>query len=145
MIQPKQIVRDVVDSQYFAVLNSVGEGRPYSNLVAFAITDDWKSLVFVTDRNTHKYENIKENNRVALLIDNRNNQPSDVTEAIAITVLGAAREASDTGSDLQAIFLDRHPHLRPFVTLPGTALIHVTVHEYIIAGFEKTEHIILSE
>ncbi len=145
MIKPKQILKDVFDAQYFAVLNSVGEGQPYSNLVAFAITDDWKSLVFVTDRNTRKYENIQENKRVALLIDNRTNQPSDVREAIAITVIGTAREALDTKSGLQAIFLNRHPQLQQFVNNPGNALMLVSVHEYIIAGFDETERIVIAQ
>ena len=59
MAEPEQLIKEVLNTQYFAVLNSVGEGQPYSNLVSFAITDDLKSLVFITDRNTRKYRNIK--------------------------------------------------------------------------------------
>ena len=92
MTQLEKLIKDLANTQYFAVLSSVGEGQPYSNLVSFAITTDLKSLIFVTDRNTRKYRNIKENNKVALIIDNRTNQPSDVTQAIAITVIGNAYE-----------------------------------------------------
>ena len=145
MTKPMHLLKDVIATQYFAVLNSLGEGQPYSNLVSFAITDDLKSLIFVTNRNTRKYRNIKENNNIALLIDNRTNQPSDVAQAIAITVIGTAREELDNRSSLQAIFLTRHPHLQQFVDDPNNALILVNVREYIIAGFDKTQRLVIPQ
>ena len=145
MSEHEQLINKIVNTQYFAVLNSVGEGQPYSNLVAFAITDDLKSLVFITDQNTRKYRNIKENNHVSLLIDNRTNQPSDITQAIAITVIGTAREEVTSRDSYQVIFLARHPQLRQFVDNPNTALILVTVSEYIIAGFDKTQRVVLEQ
>jgi len=145
MSQPELLLKEVVDTQYFAVLNSVGGGQPYSNLVAFAITGDLKSLVFITDRNTRKYKNIKENNNISLLIDNRTNQPSDIAQAIAITVIGKAIEELDKKSNLRAIFLTRHPQLQLFVDDPNNALILVTVSEFIIAGFNTTQRVIMSQ
>jgi len=144
LFQPEQLLKEVVDTQYFAVLNTVGEGQPYSNLVAFAVTEDLKSLVFITERNTRKYRNIKANNSVSLLIDNRTNQPSDITQAVAITVIGRAIEESNKKGNLRAIFLKRHPQLQQFVDNPNSALILVTVSEYIIAGFEKTQRLDMS-
>ena len=145
MTKSMQLLKEVVNTQYFAVLNSLGEGQPYSNLVSFAITDDLKSLIFATNRNTRKYRNIKENNNIALLIDNRTNQPSDVTKATAITVIGNAREESDNKSRLQAIFLAKHPQLQRFIDNPHNALICVEVREYIIAGFEETQRVVIEQ
>ena len=145
MSEHEQLINKIVNTQYFAVLNSVGEGQPYSNLVSFAITDDLKSLVFITDRNTRKYRNIKENNHLSLLIDNRTNQPSDITQAIAITVIGTAREEVTSRDSYQVIFLARHPQLKQFVDNPNSALILVTVSEYIIAGFDKTQRVVLEQ
>ena len=145
MSEHEQLINKIVNTQYFAVLNSVGEGQPYSNLVSFAITDDLKSLVFITDRNTRKYRNIKENNHLSLLIDNRTNQPSDITQAIAITVIGTAREEVTSRDRYQVIFLARHPQLKQFVDNPNSALILVTVSEYIIAGFDKTQRVVLEQ
>lgn len=145
MSEHEQLINKIVNTQYFAVLNSVGEGQPYSNLVSFAITDDLKSLVFITDRNTRKYRNIKGNNHLSLLIDNRTNQPSDITQAIAITVIGTAREEVTSRDSYQVIFLTRHPQLKQFVDNPNSALILVTVSEYIIAGFDKTQRVVLEQ
>ena len=144
MTQPTQLLKEVISTQYFAVLNSVGAGLPYSNLVSFAVTDDLKSLVFITDRNTRKYRNIKKNKNISLLIDNRTNQPSDVTQAIAITIIGKAFEEIANKSIFQAIFLTKHPQLQQFVDNPDNALIVVKVSEYIIAGFDKAQRVIIS-
>ena len=140
-----QLLKEVIGTQYFAVLNSLGEGLPYSNLVSFAITDDLKSLVFVTDRNTRKYRNIKENNNISLLIDNRTNQPSDISKAIAITVIGKALEEAEQKNNLQSVFLTRHPQLQQFTDDYNNALILVTVSEYIIASFDRTQRVVISK
>jgi uncharacterized pyridoxamine 5'-phosphate oxidase family protein len=143
--QPEQLLKEVIGTQYFAVLNSLGDGLPYSNLVSFAISEDLRSLVFVTDRNTRKYRNIQENENISLLIDNRTNQPSDVSQAIAIAVIGSAREETENRSSLQTVFLTRHPHLQQFVSNSNNAMILVTVSEYIIAGFDRTQRVIISQ
>ena len=145
MNQPEKILKEVIKTQYFAVLNTLGQGLPYSNLVSFAITDDLRSLLFVTDRNTRKFRNIQENNNISLLIDNRTNQPSDISQAIAVTVIGTAHEEKDKKNSLKDIFLARHPQLRNFVDNPNNAMILVAVSEYIIAGFEKTQRVSVSQ
>jgi len=144
MTQPAQLLKEVIGTQYFAVLNSLSGGLPYSNLVSFAISVDLKSLVFITDRNTRKFRNIQENNNISLLIDNRTNQPSDISQAIAITVIGTAYEKKDKKNSLKDIFLSRHPQLRQFVDNPKNAMILVNVSEYIIAGFDKTQRLAVS-
>jgi len=144
MTQAEKLLEEVLNTQYFAVLNTLGEGLPYSNLVSFAVTEDLRSLVFVTNRNTRKYRNIKENGSISLLIDNRTNQPSDVSRAIAITAIGTSCEEIANKDRLQDIFLSRHPHLKQFVNAADNAIMLVTVHEYIIAGFDKTQRIVIT-
>jgi uncharacterized pyridoxamine 5'-phosphate oxidase family protein len=144
MDSSEKLLKIVIESQYFAVLNSYGGGLPYSNLVSFAITGDLKTLVFVTGRNTRKYRNMQENNNISLLTDNRTNRPADISQAIAITVIGAVREETDKKSRLRFVFLNRHPQLEQFLDNPGNALMCVTVREYIIAGFDKTRHVVIS-
>jgi nitroimidazol reductase NimA-like FMN-containing flavoprotein (pyridoxamine 5'-phosphate oxidase superfamily) len=144
MNQLEKILRELIRTQYFAVLNTLGEGLPYSNLVSFAITDDLKSLIFVTNRNTRKFRNITGNTNISLLIDNRTNQPSDISQAIAVTVIGKAHEEEDKEKNLKAVFLARHPHLSQFIDDPNNAMILVAVSEYIIASFDKTKRVSIS-
>jgi uncharacterized pyridoxamine 5'-phosphate oxidase family protein len=138
------LLREIVSTQYFAVLNTIGEGLPHSNLVSFAATEDLKSLVFVTGRNTRKYRNVQDNHNVSLLVDNRTNRPSDTSQAIAIAAIGIAREEIDNRSLLRDIFLARHPQLRQFVEAPDSAIMLVTIREYIVAAFDKTETVPIS-
>jgi nitroimidazol reductase NimA-like FMN-containing flavoprotein (pyridoxamine 5'-phosphate oxidase superfamily) len=141
----EQLLREVVGTQYFAVLNTLGQGLPYSNLVSFATIEDLRSLVFATRRNTRKYRNMQENHNISLLIDNRANQPSDTSHAVAVTVVGTAREEIDDRSTFQAMLLARHPQLWDFVEAPDSAIMVVTVQEYVIAGFDKTQRVAMSQ
>ncbi len=137
-------IRKVLDSQYFAALASVGQEQPYINLIAFAHTDDLKQIYFTTKRNTRKYQNISTNGSVSLLVDTRTNQPSDIGKSVAVTIIGSADEVTDDNDNIKRIFLARHPGLQQFVNDPETALITVSVQEYIIAGFEKTQQLVLN-
>jgi uncharacterized pyridoxamine 5'-phosphate oxidase family protein len=140
-----ELLREVVSTQYFAVLNTIGQGLPHSNLVSFAATDDLRSIVFVTGRNTRKYRNIQDNHNISLPIDSRTNKPSDTSQAIVIAAIGIAREEIDNKSLLRDIFLARYPQLRHFVEAPDSAIMLVTVREYMVAGFDKTRRVSMSQ
>lgn len=144
MPRHEELLREIVSTQYFAVLNTIGQGLPHSNLVSFAATEDLKSLVFVTGRNTRKYRNVQDNHNVSLLIDNRTNRPSDTSRATAIAAIGIAREEIDNRSLLRDIFLARHPQLRHFVEAPDSAIMLVTIRKYIVAAFDKTQTVPIS-
>jgi uncharacterized pyridoxamine 5'-phosphate oxidase family protein len=144
MPRHEELLREIVSTQYFAVLNTIGQGLPHSNLVSFAATEDLRSLVFVTGRNTRKYRNVQDNHNVSLLIDNRTNRPSDTSQATAIAAIGIAREEMDNRSLLRDIFLARHPQLRHFVEAPDSAIMLVTIRKYIVAAFDKTQTVPIS-
>ena len=88
---------------------------------------------------------MQDNHNVSLLIDSRTNTPADTSHAVAITVVGTARDETDNKSILQAILLARHPQLRHFVEAPDSAIILVTVKEYVIAGFDETQRVAMSQ
>jgi uncharacterized pyridoxamine 5'-phosphate oxidase family protein len=139
-IEHIEIVKDVLASQFLAVLASVDIGKPYSNLVAFAITEDLKTIVFVTNRDTRKYRNIIADENVSLLIDSRTNQPSDFSMSVALTIIGSAREAeNEERENLISLYLTKHPHLSQFVNNPTQAVMRITVADYIVASFDKVQ------
>ncbi len=136
-----ELIKRHLASQYFAVIATQSEGQPYSSLVAFAEADNLRSLLFVTDRGTKKYSNIIANKRVAVLVDNRTNQASDLSKAIAITALGTVEEvAADNKDYFSGIYLSKHPHLENFLHKPSNALMRIAVADYIVASFESTRH-----
>jgi nitroimidazol reductase NimA-like FMN-containing flavoprotein (pyridoxamine 5'-phosphate oxidase superfamily) len=140
--ETSELVRNLLASQRFAVLATESEGQPYSNLVAFAEADNLRSLLFVTGRDTKKYSNTIASKRVAVLVDNRTNQPSDLDKAVAVTALGTIEEVStDYRGYLSAIYLSKHPQLEGFLRKPSNALMRVAVTDYIVAGFESVRHL----
>lgn len=145
MITPSEtriVLKRIAAAQRFCVLATLRDQQPYSNLVAFAVSDDLRQIIFATDRDTQKYRNIQANDRVALLIDNRSNNQSDLTGALAVTALGTAGEMTVDRSDkLVQSYLDRHPSLGEFLQRPGVALIRVMVTDYILAHFDGAERI----
>lgn len=82
------MIKRTFAAQRFAVLVTQSNGQPYCNLVAFAEADNLKNLIFVTSRDTRKYANIQASEKVAVLIDSRINQVSDLNSAVAATALG---------------------------------------------------------
>lgn len=139
----QEIVRNLLNSQRLAVLSTQMSGQPYSNLIAFAVTQDLKDILFATPRATRKYANLTTEPRVSLLIDNRSNRQSDFGEASAVTVLGTAEEVLGPNREryLQ-IYLKKHPYLEEFVSSPSCALIRVKVEKYLmVTQFQKVREI----
>lgn len=127
----EQLIRELFESQKLAVLGTQNQGQPYANLIAFAASDDLKSLYFVTARATRKYANIEADARVTVLIDNRSNQDSDFSQAAAVTATGRAKEVAKKKRDeILAIYLAKHPMLKDFVHSPSCALLQVKVGTY---------------
>ena len=129
------MLQEFLASQRSAVLATTENGQPYLSLMAFAATDDLQYLLVATYRATRKYRNIEADSRVALLVDNRTNQPSDTAQATAITALGRAKEAAVGEKDrFLGIYLAKHPHLQEFVSSPDCALIKVEVEKYLLVS-----------
>ena len=129
------VIRNLLESQKLAVLSTQNHGQPYSNLIAIAATDDLKYLLFATTRATRKYANLMADSRVAVLVDNRRNDPADFSAAVAFTALGKAWELQ--GADRQQflkVYLEKHPYLEAFVASPTCALFRVRVDKYIVVS-----------
>lgn len=131
----ESILRAVLASQQFAVLATQDRGQPYVSLMAFAHTEDLRSLVLATDRGTRKFTNLLSNTRVAVMIDNRSNQGSDTETATAVTVLGQALELSGEERErhLEA-YVRKYPHLNEFARSQKCALIRIAVDSYYVVS-----------
>ena len=118
----------LVESQLLAVLSTHRDGQPYANLVAFVTSED-----LATARSTRKFTNIRQDNRIAMLIDNRSNQSTDFHEAAAVTVVGSVVELEGKGKDeVEKKYIAKHPCLEEFLKAPTTALLRVAVSRYIM-------------
>lgn len=122
-------------SQPLAVLATSNNNAPYTSLVAFAATEDLTRLLVATMRTSRKYANLDINPHVSLLIDNRSNRVEDFRDAIAVTTVGTATEATDTEKEeFLPLYLARHPLLKTFVLDPSCALLVVRVQTYYLVS-----------
>jgi hypothetical protein len=126
--------------QRHAVLATDAAGKPYTSLVAFALTADARGALFATPRKTSKYKNILKNRNVSLLIDTRSNSARAYMKSEAVTILGAAVPVrrGKRWNDLSEILIKKHPQLTGFVRSPSSALIFVAVNKVIHAGKFQT-------
>ena len=139
-----QMLQELFAAQGSVVLATTENGQPYLSLMAFANTSDLQYLLVATYRATRKYRNIEADPRVALLVDNRSNQPSDIEQSMAVTVLGRAQEVGATEKNqFLRIYLAKHPHMEKFVSSPECALIKVKVERYfVVSNFQKIKEVV---
>lgn len=136
------VVWRVCALERYAVLATVSNDQPYTSLMAFAATRDLRSLVLVTRRDSHKHENLAENAKAALLIENCTNDPSDTQDAVAITAIGEIEEAiGEERQQLLELFLTKHPYLADFAAGFGVAVLQMLVSRYqIVSQFETVKY-----
>ena len=135
----KDKLSELFATQKVAVVATQSNDQPYTSLVAFAASLDFKKLYFVTQRATRKLANIHLNPRIAVMIDNRTNKDSDIHNAIGVTITGTSRQLrGDERQQALTYYLAKHPHMEEFATATSSVLIEVIVeHYYIVTHFQK--------
>lgn len=134
----KALIEDLLKNQRFGVIATQSQNEPYTSLIAFACCKNLKNIIFSTNKNTKKYDNIIKNSRMTMLIDNRGNTPDDIKNAMAVTAIGSANEVINNKEEFLKIYLDKHPYLKGFIKKPDNALIILNVEKYIVVNrFQK--------
>jgi nitroimidazol reductase NimA-like FMN-containing flavoprotein (pyridoxamine 5'-phosphate oxidase superfamily) len=116
-------------TQMHAVLATDSDGKPYTSLIAYALTPDLKGIIFSTPKTTRKYKNILRNNHVSLLIDTRSNTKKDYMSAESVTIIGNARPERRRKEwlELAQVLKKKHPELSEFIDSPETAGVFVKI------------------
>jgi nitroimidazol reductase NimA-like FMN-containing flavoprotein (pyridoxamine 5'-phosphate oxidase superfamily) len=128
-------ISGLLASQQLAVLSTQRDGQPYSSLMAFAFTSDLANIVVATGTSTRKHQNLLQESRVSLLIDNRSHSENDFHAAMAVTVIGKAQPiAVSERPGYEKIYLQRHPYLEKFLNSPTTAFIKIRVSQYVLVS-----------
>jgi len=136
MNKTERQIREILENQKLGVLSTYNPDymQPYSSIVAFAFTDDLRYIYFATPRATRKFNNIRLNPKISMLIDSRKNDGKDIGKASAITIMGNSYEEEANGTETSSVFLEKHPELTDFIKSPTTALITVKVSKYILVN-----------
>jgi nitroimidazol reductase NimA-like FMN-containing flavoprotein (pyridoxamine 5'-phosphate oxidase superfamily) len=137
---PLEEMLQAFDALRFGVLATSDKGKPYTSLIAFALTPDRHTLIFATPKATSKYENISSEPAVSILLDNRSQDAEDIHRAQAVTLLGTAKDViTDVQkAEYRTLLLERHPELAAFIDEPGTSLIAVSLQQAVhVANFQN--------
>lgn len=132
-------IKDALQTNSLAVLATEGNGQPHACFIAITPMDDFVHLVFATYRNTHKYNNLIHNGKVAILFENRSTKSLSEPDISVVTAFGNAVEidisVSDTARNLHLL---RHPELESFLLSANCALFKVRVNSYqVVRGIDE--------
>jgi len=137
-------VKELIDSQFFGIMSSYMKEQPYSNLMAFIPYDNYKSLIFVTARETRKYFNLKEHPEVSMFIDNHRNKSTDRLEAKGTCACGKAYELipGNEYDNIAKLYLKRHPAMEDFIKSPTIAIFKMKIDTYyFVENFQEVTEI----
>lgn len=140
MSDTQQRLEQLLATEPLAVLSTSHDGAPYASLVAIAALEPGR-VHFATTRSTRKWGNVSEDPRVALLVDDRSNDPADFHRAAAATGIGAAAESEGANRDTaREALLERHPHLADFLASPSTVIASVDIERwYVVTRFQSVD------
>ena len=132
--EPRKIqdtIRRVLERNRLAVLATQRDGQPHASIIAFTPLEGLRFLVFATYRDTLKYKSIREDRRVAILIEDRAGDARRSDRRPVITAVGEVIKtpAEDRQAHI-ATHLARHPDLERFLSSPDCEFVHVAVHSY---------------
>ena len=132
-------IQTVLNATGFAVLATENVGQPHTSLIAITPLDDGQRLVFATYRNTRKFTNLMQNQRVSVLMDGRTRQgASGAATGFILSAVGRVQEinAATQPHRLRA-HLQKHPELAAFTQAPDCALLEVLVEAYqVVRGID---------
>lgn len=132
-------VRDLLETQGRGVLATAGEGGSHASLMMFAAQEGGRGLIFATMRATRKFENLRQDPRAAILIDNRTEVGGESGKIMTVTARGEVRECDEAERPgLAASLVERHPSLGEFVREEGCAVMVLEVDHYRVVGRFRT-------
>lgn len=141
--QLRRILQRLLTTQNFGVVCTQSGGQPYGTVVCFAASEDLARLWFATTRSTRKFAHIEADPRVAFVVENTANLPSDVFEAVAVTGSGRARELrGPERASAQERLLAKHQHLSEFVSSLNCALVEIGFETFqVVTRFQEVVEI----
>ncbi len=134
----KKKIKKLFEEQRFAVIATQGKTEPYTNLVSFLYRKNLEKIYFPTSKNSRKFKNLSKHSRVSILIDNRNNEPVDIENAMTVTAVGETSVIKK--SEIKYLFLKKHPYLEVFTNSEDCRMIEIDIEKYILVeNFQKVK------
>ncbi len=138
----KDTIQNVLQNQKYGVYNTVRNEQPHSALVGFAATPDLSKIIILTNRNTRKYINTQLHHKVTLFISTTTNDPKDLDEAIAVSIIGSAEVGeklkSETIAEYRSYFLEKNAYMKDLAEAISDIIV-ITVDTFeLTKSFQKS-------
>ena len=140
-------IGDIIKTIDLAVLATEGDGQPHASLIKISPFKGSNHLVFATYRNTLKYRNIQNNNKVAVLIESCVINNKGLKKNVVLTIIGYTEEVSfaENEAAYQA-HLKQNPELELFMLSPDCTLLKVIAQSYqVVYGIDEIKWISADE
>jgi len=128
-------MKNLAKEKDMCVLATASGGAPHCSLMAYVTDQDCSEIYMTTQRNTQKYKNVLENPFVSLLIDTREDHKGHLRyETKAMTVAGTCEVIEEEAKQalVRAKLVERHPHLKEFLSHPEAAILCIRVASFLL-------------
>ena len=133
-------VQAMLGSQVQCVLATVQpDATPATALMAYATSPCLRTVYLATSLAARKAESMLQRPGVSLLWDNRTGNLSDHGDGLLVTADGTSALAPDRDA-AAALFLQRNPNMKDFLSSERVGLFAVSVREYeIVQGYGRPQ------
>jgi nitroimidazol reductase NimA-like FMN-containing flavoprotein (pyridoxamine 5'-phosphate oxidase superfamily) len=128
-------MKALVREKNICVLATVSDNRPHCSLMAYVANEAGTEIYMVTFKNTKKYQNLKENPWVSLLIDTREEDHGPRrSQAKALTVTGTFEQIGDHNKrdQIRETLMKRHAQLQGFADHPDAEVFSIRIHSFLL-------------
>jgi nitroimidazol reductase NimA-like FMN-containing flavoprotein (pyridoxamine 5'-phosphate oxidase superfamily) len=127
----KEYIEAVLKTSGFAVLATDGNGQPHASLIAITPFGNFRQIIFATYRDTLKYRNLSNNNKVAVLIESGVINIKGLNQSVVLTIIGHTEEVSvEENEAAYQAHLKRHPEMESFMLSSDCTLFLVIAQSY---------------
>jgi len=143
----REYIGYIINTGRFAVLATEFDGQPHTSKIAITPFGSFRQMIFATYRNTRKFRNLENNNKVAVLIEGEYVNMNGLKESVVLTIIGHAAEISMAENEAAShAHLKRHPEMESFILSSDCALIKVIAQSYqFVSGIDDIRWITADE
>jgi nitroimidazol reductase NimA-like FMN-containing flavoprotein (pyridoxamine 5'-phosphate oxidase superfamily) len=131
---------ELLRSKDLCVLATASGGAPHCSLMAYVPAEDGRSLYTVTRKDTTKFENLRENPRVSLLVDTRDRPDENPTRALTVAGRCEPMVPGEEEKRARAALTARHPRLSPILEDAESVILRIRIESFLLLDGPEEAH-----
>ncbi len=137
----KTYIEEALRTNGFGVLTTESDGQPHASFVAITPVEGFQQLIFATYRSTRKYDNLKNNGKVAILFENRSTKSANQPDIYVITAFGNAEEIKNDEFEVaMQLHVSKHPEQSSFLLSKDCTIFRIKVNDYqVVLGIDDVK------